>query len=139
MEQKQVKIIGLSINENFGSLKAVELKFDEANRLTIIKGEVGSGKSTLQRAMKLTTQGSQTMQDKTLLGDNVNIVAQLLDGETPVFVGCKSKEDGSLDYFIYTTDSEGKKIKDVVIDGKKLTPANYLYRLKQEPFILLQC
>lgn len=130
MEQKQVKIIGLSINESFGSLKAVELKFDDANRLTIIKGEVGSGKSTLQRAMKLTTQGSQTMQDKTLLGDNVNIVAQLLDGDTPVFVGCKSKEDGSLDYFIYTTDSEGKKIKDVVIDGKKLTPANYLKSLQ---------
>ena len=130
MEQKQVKIIGLLINESFGSLKAVELKFDDANRLTIIKGEVGSGKSTLQRAMKLTTQGSQTMQDKTLLGDNVNIVAQLLDGNTPVFVGCKSKEDGSLDYFIYTTDSEGKKIKDVVIDGKKLTPANYLKSLQ---------
>lgn len=130
MEQKQVKIIGLSINENFGSLKAVDLKFDDANRLTVIKGEVGSGKSTLQRAMKLTTQGSQTMQDKTLLGDNINIVAQLLDGETPVFVGCKSKEDGSLDYFIYTTDSEGKKIKDVVIDGKKLTPANYLKSLQ---------
>jgi len=130
MEQKQVKIIGLSINENFGSLKAVELKFDEANRLTVIKGEVGSGKSTLQRAMKLTTQGSQTMQDKTLLGDNINIVAQLLDGNTPVFVGCKSKDDGALDYFIYTTDSEGKKIKDVVIDGKKLTPANYLKSLQ---------
>lgn len=130
MEQKQVKIIGLSINENFGSLKAVELKFDEKNRLTVIKGEVGSGKSTLQRAMRLTTQGTQTMQDKTLLGDNVNIVAQLLDGETPIFVGCKSKEDGALDYFIYTTDSEGKKIKDVVIDGKKLTPASYLKSLQ---------
>lgn len=128
--QKRVKIIGLSINENFGSLKATELKFDETNRLTIFKGEVGSGKSTLQRAMKLTTQGSQTLQDKTLLGDNINIVAQLLDGDTPVFVGCKSKEDGSLDYFIYTTDNEGKKIKDVVIDGKKLTPANYLKSLQ---------
>jgi hypothetical protein len=128
--QKQVKIIGLSINEQFGSLRAVSLGFDPENRLTTIKGEVGAGKTTLQKALKLTTQGSQTLQDKTLLGDNVDIVAQLLDGETNVFVGCKSNATGALDYFMYTTDSEGKKLKDPVIDGKKATPANYLKSLQ---------
>lgn len=128
--QKQVKIIGLTINEKFGGLKAVNLKFDENNRLTTIKGEVGSGKTTLQKAIRLTTQGSQTLEDKTLLGDNIDIVAQLLDGETSIFVGCRSKEDGSLDYFLYSVDSNGKKIKDVVIDGQKATPANYLKSLQ---------
>ena len=130
MEQKQVKIIGLSINEDFGSLKATRLTFDDKNRLTVIKGEVGSGKSTLNRAMRLTTQGSKVLEDKTLLGNNVDIVAQLLDGDMPIFVGCKSKADGSLEYYIYTTDSNGKKIKDVVQDGKKLTPASYLNSLQ---------
>lgn len=130
MEQKQVKIIGLSINEKFGSLKAVNLGFDPENRLTIIKGEVGAGKTTLQKALKLTTQGSQTLLDKTLLGDNVDIVAQLLDGDMKVFVACKSNATGGLDYFISTTDKDGKKINNPVIDGKKATPAGYLKSLQ---------
>ena len=130
MEQKQVKIIGLSINEGFGNLKATHLTFDENNKLTVIKGEVGSGKSTLQKAMKLTAQGSQTLQDKSLLGDNINIVTQLLDGEDKIFVGCKSNQSGGLDYVLYSTDSEGKKVKDPVIDGKKATPAVYLQSLQ---------
>lgn len=127
---KQVKIIGLSINENFGSLKATHLKFNEENRLTVIKGEVGSGKTTLQRALKLATQGSNTLQDKSLYGDSIDIVTQLLDGETDVFVGCKSNSSGSLDYFLYSTDVNGKKIKDPVIDGVKATPASYLKSLQ---------
>jgi hypothetical protein len=130
MKQKQVKIIGLSINEKFGSLKAVNLGFDPENKLTIIKGEVGAGKTTLQKALKLTTQGSQTLLDKTLLGDNIDIVAQLLDGDTKVFVACKSNSSGGLDYFIYTTDEDGKKINNPVIDGKKATPAGYLKTLQ---------
>lgn len=130
--QKQVKIIGLAINEKFGSLKATQLKFNEENRLTVIKGEVGSGKTTLQKALKLGTQGSNTLQDKTLYGDSVDIVTQLLDGETNVFVGCKSNASGSLDYFLYSTDVNGKKIKDPVIDGKKATPASYLKSLQTE-------
>ena len=130
MEQKEVKIVGISINEKFGNLKATSLKFDAENRLTVIKGEVGSGKSTLQKAIKLTAQGSQTLQDKTLLGDHVNIVTQLLDGEENVFVGCKSNLSGGLDYVLYSTDKDGKKIKDPVIDGKKATPAAYLQSLQ---------
>lgn len=128
--QKEVKIIGLSINEKFGNLAAVHLKFDEDNRLTMIKGEVGSGKSTLRRAMELTAKGSETLKDKSLLGDNINIVAQLLDGEMPLFVGCKSKGGDSLEYFIYSTDENGKKINNPVIDGKKATPAAYLKNLQ---------
>lgn len=127
---KQVKIIGLSINENFGILKATHLKFNEENRLTVIKGEVGSGKTTLQRALKLATQGSNTLQDKSLYGDSIDIVTQLLDGENDIFVGCKSNSSGSLDYFLYSTDVNGKKIKDPVIDGVKATPASYLKSLQ---------
>ena len=130
MEQKRVKIIGMSINEKFGSLKATSLKFDEKNRLTVFKGEVGSGKTTLQRALKLGTQGSETLEDKTLYSDHVDIVTQLLDGDMDIFVGCKSTATGSLEYFLHTTDKDGKKIKNPVIDGVKATPAAYLKSLQ---------
>lgn len=126
MSQKEVKIIGLSIKEDFGAIKATELKFDANMRLTVIKGEVGSGKTTLNKAMRLTTQGSDTLVDKNLYDGNINMVAQLLDGDKKVFVGCKSEEGKPLTYFLYEEDENGKKIKDPIIDGVKATPAAYL-------------
>ena len=35
--KKEVKIIGLSVNKSFGGLKATELKFNDENRLTVVK------------------------------------------------------------------------------------------------------
>jgi hypothetical protein len=128
--QKQVKIVGLSIKEKFGILKATELTFDSENRLTVVKGEVGAGKSSLNKAMRLTTQGSNTLTDKTLYGDNVDIETQLVDGENKIFIGAKSKPDGSIDYVLYTIDANGKKVKEPVIDGVKATPASYLKSLQ---------
>ena len=129
MNQKQVKIIGLSVNKNFGGLKATELKFDKDNRLTLIKGEVGSGKTTMSKALKLTTQGSSTLTDKRLYGD-VDLCTQLSDGDNCIFVGCRTSKEGGLDYFLYSVDENGKKIKDVVVDGQRLTPAGYLQSLQ---------
>jgi hypothetical protein len=128
MKQKQVKIIGLSINETFGGLKATQLEFDKKNRLTVFKGEVGSGKTTLNRAMRLTTQGSSTLEDKSLYG-NVDITTQLKDGDTEIFVGCKTGKENALDYYLYTV-IDGKKVNKVVIDGEQLTPAGYLKSLQ---------
>lgn len=130
MEQKEVKIIGLSIKEDFGAIKAVNLKFDKDNRLTLIKGEVGAGKTTLNRAMRLTTQGSDTLKDKNLYGGDIDMVTQLLDGEKNIFVGCRGKAGEGVSYFLYELDKEGKKINDVVIDGVKATPAAYLKSLQ---------
>lgn len=127
--KKEVKIIGLSVNKDFGGLKATELTFDEKNRLTVVKGEVGSGKTTLNKALSLTTKGSKTLEDNNLYGE-VDLTAQLLDGEYKVFVNCKSNEAGKLSHTIYTVDDNGNKLKDVVIDGQKLTPANYLKSLQ---------
>ena len=126
--KKQVKIIGLSVNKDFGGLKATELTFDENNKLTLVKGEVGSGKTTLNRALSLTTKGSKTLEDNNLYGE-IDLTAQLLDGEHKVFIDCKGTE-GNLKHTIYTIDKDGNKLKDVVIDGKKLTPANYLSSLQ---------
>jgi hypothetical protein len=127
--KKEVKIIGLSVNKSFGGLKATELKFNEENRLTVVKGEVGSGKTTLNRALSLTTKGSKTLEDNNLYGE-VDLTAQLLDGDYKVFVNCKTDQNGKLIHSIYTIDEHGNKLKDVVIDGQKLTPANYLKSLQ---------
>lgn len=128
--QKQVNIVGISIVEDFGILKAVQLEFDKQNRLTVVKGEVGSGKTTLQTAIRLNTAGSATLQDKQLYGDNINIVTQLADGENKVFIGCRTNKDDSLGYFIYMIDENGNKINDPVLDGVKATPASYLKSLQ---------
>ena len=126
---KEVKIIGLSVNKNFGGLKATELTFDENNKLTVVKGEVGAGKTTLNKALSLTTKGSKTLEDNNLYGE-VDLTAQLLDGEHKVFVECKTNSLGKIVHTIYTIDENGNKLKDVVIDGQKLTPANYLKSLQ---------
>jgi hypothetical protein len=127
--KKDVKIIGLSVNKSFGGLKATELTFDQDNRLTLVKGEVGSGKTTLNKALSLTTKGVKTLDDNNLYGE-VDLTAQLLDGDYNVFVNCKSDKLGKLSHSIYTIDKDGNKLKDVVIDGQKLTPANYLKSLQ---------
>lgn len=127
--QKQVKIVGLSVAKSFGGLKAVDLTFNEKNRLTLIKGEVGSGKTTLNRAMRLTTQGSSTLTDKKLYGD-IDITTQLSDGDMSIFVGCRTDKNSDLSYFLYGIDKEGNKVKDVVLDGQRATPASYLKSLQ---------
>lgn len=127
--KNQVKIVGLSVVKDFGGLKATELTFDEKNRLTIIKGEVGSGKTTLNRAMRLTTQGSSVLTDKNLYGD-IDVTTQLSDGDMSIFVGCRTDKKGSLSYFLYGVDKDGNKIKDVVVDGTRLTPSSYLKSLQ---------
>lgn len=127
--KKEVKIIGLTVKENFGMLKATELKFNQDMHLTTVKGEVGAGKTTLNKAMRLTTQGSATLEDSKLYGENVNLEAQLTDGDHNIFIGCKSDNSGKLTYTLYELDQEGKKVNNPVIDGVKATPAAYLKHL----------
>lgn len=131
MEKKEVKIIGLTINQQFGILQSCKLKFDSKNNLIVVKGPVGSGKSTLHKSLQLGTLGGDTLKDKSLYGE-VDQETQLLDGETNIFVGCKSDKKGGLVYIIYTKDSNGKIQKDPVVDGVKITPATYLKSLQTE-------
>lgn len=131
MQQKQVKIIGLSLNQQLGILKACNLEFDQENRLQKILGCVGQGKTTLKTALDLGTKGSKTLVDKSLYGE-VDCETQLLDGEQKIYVGCKSDKTGSLIYTLYTKDVNGKIIREPVIDGEKATPAKYLEKLQTE-------
>jgi len=67
--KKEVKIIGLSVNKDFGGLKATKLTFDKDNKLIFVKGSVGAGKTTLNKALNLTTKGSKALEDKNIYGD----------------------------------------------------------------------
>src|SRR6056297_1859277 len=126
--KKQVKIIGLQLNRQQGILRACNLKFDEKNRLTVIKGGVGEGKTTLQKSLQLGTNGSKTLTDKQLYGE-IDQEVQLLDGDIPLFVGCKTSKTG-LVYTLYSKDKEGKIVREPVIDGVKASPAKYLDTLQ---------
>jgi uncharacterized protein (UPF0335 family) len=128
--KKDVRIIGLTVNNQVGIIKAHSLKFDDKNRLIVFKGGVGEGKTTEQKILQLGTQGSKTLTDKNLYGD-VDVETQLVDGESNIWVGCKI-EDGKIQYVLYTKDEEGKKVGDPVIDGVKATPAKYLQALQTE-------
>ena len=132
MNQKHVKIVGLSVNNKFGGLEATNLTFNPNNKIVIVKGEVGSGKTTLNKALSIPTKGTKTLEDKKLYGDNINLTAQLTDGDHNVFVNAKSDKNGKIVHTIYTIDKDGNKLKDVVIDGSKLTPSNYLKSLQTE-------
>lgn len=129
-EQQVVKIVGLEIIKKFGALKATELTFDENNNLTVIKGEVGAGKTQFQKALELTTKGRKSLEDSNLYGE-VELTSKLIDGNNEIWVGCKTnKANDGLEYYLYTKDENGKKIKEPVIDGKKATPAAYLSSLQ---------
>ena len=128
---KKVKIIGLNINQKFGILQASHLEFDTDNNLIVVKGEVGAGKTSFQKALQLTTQGKKALQDSALYG-NIDVETQLLDGDIPLFVGCRSNEKGGLTHTIYTKNASGKIEKNPVIDGIKATPSTYLNLLQTE-------
>jgi hypothetical protein len=130
MEQKEVKIIGLKVNHQMGILQSCQLKFGTKNNLIAIKGEVGSGKTTLQKGLQLGTLGSDTLKDDKSLYGVIDEEVQLLDGDEKVFVACKSTKEGALQYVIYTKGPDGKPIKEPVIGGVKLTPATYLKSLQ---------
>ena len=129
-KQKEVKIIGLTINQQLGILQSCRLAFDPKNKLIAIKGEVGAGKTTIQKAISLGTKGADTLKDDKQLYGEIDEEVQLLDGEHNIFVGLKSGDGGSLDYVIYTKDENGKKKKNPEIDGKKITPSSYLKSLQ---------
>ena len=128
--QKQVKITGLTFHQDLGIIQAQKLTFDEDNKLIIFKGAVGEGKTTMQKALKLGTQGAKTLVDNELYG-TTDLEVQLLDGEFPLWVGCKNKGK-KLQYVLYTKDSSGKRVENPIIDGIKATPSDYLKTLQTE-------
>lgn len=131
MKQKEVKIIGLSVNQQLGIIKAVKMDFDQEKRIIRFKGGVGNGKSTLKKGLETNILGNKALIDKKLYG-NIDTEVQILDGDLNIWIGCKSNKSGGLDYVLYAKDENGKKIKNPVIDGTTATPSKYLQALQTE-------
>jgi len=130
MEQKKVNITGLTINHNLGIIVATSLMFDATNKLIEFKGGSGNGKTTLQKALQLGTQGTQTLIDNELYG-KIDLEVQLTDGQVKLWVSCKSKGN-KLITTLFAKDEKGKKINKPIIDGVEATAATYLKSLQTE-------
>ena len=129
--QKQVKIINVTA-ANFGIFKAVELDLTKfKNGVIALKGQAGQGKSTIQNAIKVSTQGRATLADADQYGNDFVLETQLLDGDRKIFVGASNK-DGKITYKLYEKDSAGKKVSNPIIDGVKATPAKYMDLISTE-------
>lgn len=129
--QKQVKIINVTA-EKFGIFKAFELDLNKFKAGVIaLKGQAGQGKSTVQNAIKVSTQGRATLADADQYGSDFVLETQLLDGDRKIFVGAANK-GGKIEYKLYEKDSAGKKVQNPIIDGVKATPAKYMDLISTE-------
>ena len=128
--QKEVKINGLKINQQFGILEICELIFDPKIGMYVTKGKSGHGKSHITTALKLATQGSNALDDNQKYGI-IDLEVPLTDGDMPIWIGCKSNGK-SLAYVLYIKDKNGKKVKNPIIDGVKATPSSYMSHLQTE-------
>jgi len=124
---KKIKIINFTASQ-FGHLKAIELDLSrfKNGELIEIKGGSGEGKSTIQKGLKICTQGSKTLADSEQYGDAWSIETQLLDGEKNIFISATKKDGQSAKFALYEKDNKGKKVNNPVINGMKATPAKYI-------------
>lgn len=130
--QTQVKIISFTATK-FGIFKAFELDFSQFKQgVLAIKGKSGEGKSTVQKALKLTTQGRDTLQDAEQYGAEWVNEIQLLDGDRKIFIQAIKKEGETPDFILFEKDENGKKVNSPIIDGVKATPAKYFDLLSTE-------
>lgn len=139
MEQKQVKLIGLKVQNN-GIIQAAELTPDLlSKRLVLVTGSIGNGKSTLLNAAKVATSGTDAIKKTDALPDGFVAEALLLDGDTPIYAGVKTDTisrgehagDQKLVTYLYTKDANGKAIQPLV-DGVSWTAAQYWKALTTE-------
>lgn len=119
------KLISLSLNNQFGVLKAQEVEFVETENLIEVKAAVGKGKTTLKNAAETAiSAGNQQLLpfDGSKFKD-VDLEVQVTYGNTPVFLRTYSDKKSNLTSIAYIKDVDGKMCKDPVIGGKKLTAA----------------
>lgn len=139
MEQKQIKLIGLKVQNN-GIIKAAELTPDIlSKRLVLITGETGNGKSTLLNSAKIATAGTDAIKKSDAIPDGFISEALLLDGDIPIYIGVKTdtykrgENAGKTknETYLYTKDINGKAVQPI-IDGVAWTAAQYWKALTTE-------
>lgn len=119
------KLIGISLNEKFGILKAQEVQFIENNGFIEIKASVGSGKTTLKEAgeIAISAANKQITQFDSDKYKNVDVEVVVNYGEKPIYLRTYTTKSGTLMSTAYMKDENGKKLKDPVVNGKKLNPS----------------
>jgi hypothetical protein len=118
-----MKLVSLTLNADFGVLKAQEAKFVEnPDGLIEIKAGVGQGKTTLKQAgeLAISAGNTQKLPFDTEKFKNVDVEIELSSG---IFMRTYSDKKGDLKSVAYRKLDDGKIDKDPVINGKKLTPA----------------
>lgn len=119
------KIVSLTLNNDFGVLKAQQVEFVESDGLIEVKAAVGSGKSTLKQASELVISAGNTQivpfDDKKF--KEVDVEMKLTYSDTPIYMRTRNSKSGALVSTVYVKDENGKASSDPVINGKKMTPA----------------
>ena len=119
------KILGMKINQPLGILAVQEVEFtQDSEGLIVIKGCVGSGKSTVGAAVSIgLAAGSEREIPLDMKKYNgLDIEECISYGETPVYLHT-TYSDGKLTSSLYVLDKDGKKSTNPIIGGKKMTPA----------------
>lgn len=119
------KILGIKLNQQLGILAVQEVQFVQDNEgLIVIKGNVGSGKSTVGAAVTIgLAAGSEReipLDMKKYQG--LDIEECISYGDTPIYLHT-IYSDGKLTSSLYILDKDGKKSTNPIIGGKKMTPA----------------
>lgn len=128
------KLVGLKINKQFGCLEAQELDFNKpSDTLIEVKGNVGSGKTTLNKACLLTTAGKKALADENAYGKTFDVETEIcmMDGKR-VFCRSTRKDGGNITSTVYLKDKDGNKLKTFLVNDRKVTPGKFLEMLRTE-------
>lgn len=116
------KLLSITLASDFNGLKAQEIDFTSDGEIIEIKGAVGSGKTTAQKAPELALSGgnSKLFDDPMVFGK--------FDNEVCIWAGfnlyMRTYSDGSTwKSIVYQKDETGKICKDPILNGRKMTPA----------------
>lgn len=117
------KLLSLTMSADLGGLKAQEIDFNTNGDIVEVKGVVGSGKTTAQRAPELALSGgnSRMFDDPLTFGEFDNEVCIMASQK--LYMRTYVDKNGNWKSVVHQKDANGKMSKDPIINGKKMTPA----------------
>lgn len=117
------KLLSITMSVDFNGLKAQEIDFTESGEIVEIKGVVGSGKTTAQKAPELALSGGNKtlFDDSRAFGQFDNEVCIM--SKERLFMRTYTDQSGAWKSIVYQKDEAGKISKDPIINGRKMTPA----------------
>lgn len=121
--QKEITLLSFTV-KNHRSIRCIEVAPDIlSQRVVVIKGKEGQGKSTFLESLQTALSGSQAVKNKASLENGYLSEVCLRDGDLNIWAGAKVNESGNFSIYLYSKDDTGKKYTPIVA-GKKLTPSD---------------